>query len=409
MVTHEASYYIQVGKDNPYVVPIACIIAGVALALPLIFVLCLKYELICMSPKGVIITISMYAGLLTIGIVTSMTVPMFVQAARSVTITGEVISFSSRRIIGKNQRSVPTPVVEYEYNGKTFQKSMSSARSYGTEIGTEVPLLVSRKSPAKVITPRQRTLTIILVVISLIGGVISIFPLLLLIWALPRLIRAAHSDKVTGRIIEITPCRMEYSSIVKYEYAGQIYESQLSSWSSVRPTIGADATLRVNPKKPNTVISIGQIIFAAFATLVFTAAGVLFGSLGFLIPIDNSAMTFKGDIKDMLIGLLIWGGFILFWLLLGIILLIRVKKKSSKQSLRETGIRQVCTIDDVKVNTAVVVNGMNPVRLICSSGGRTYTVKTKIPDGSSCPYGVGDDIDIYVDPNNEKKFLADLK
>ena len=39
MVIKEASYSIEVGKNNPHVKPVACIIAGVALALPMIFVL----------------------------------------------------------------------------------------------------------------------------------------------------------------------------------------------------------------------------------------------------------------------------------------------------------------------------------------------------------------------------------
>ena len=93
MVIKEASYSIEVGKNNPYIKPIACIIAGVALALPLIFVLLLWYDILQISPRGVVIAISMYAGLLMIGIVVSLTAPTFIGAAKAVTLTGKIVDF----------------------------------------------------------------------------------------------------------------------------------------------------------------------------------------------------------------------------------------------------------------------------------------------------------------------------
>ncbi|MBR6199136.1 MAG: hypothetical protein IKQ61_02600 [Spirochaetales bacterium] len=403
MVIKEASYSIEVGKNNPYVKPIACIIAGVALALPLIFVLLLWYDILQISPRGVVIAISMYAGLLTIGIIVSMTVPTFIGAAKAVTLTGKIVDFKTR-FVSRQSRGV-FPIVEYSYGGQIYQKSLPNSRNL--DVGSQVTLLVHRKNPAKSITKKQLALCIIVTILS----VFAVFPIGFLLvffsWGLPTFIRAAHSDKVTGEIINIASNRMEYSAIVEYEYGGQTYQSQLSSWSSVRPTINDTKTLRVDPRHPDSAISIGQVIFAAFALLVFTAGGILFCSLGFFIPLDNTAVSFKGDIKDVIIGLLIWGGFILFWLLLGIILLIRVKKRENKQSLRDVGIKQVCVIDNVSVNTSIEINGEHPVRLTLSGGGRTYTVKTKT-SFKQCKYHDGDTVDVYIDPQNEKKYLADI-
>ena len=87
----QASYGITYGKDNPYVFGIACIIAGVALAIPLLFVLCLHNGLIQMSSRGVAISISMYAGLLTIALILAMTIPKFKQAANAVKIQATVV------------------------------------------------------------------------------------------------------------------------------------------------------------------------------------------------------------------------------------------------------------------------------------------------------------------------------
>ncbi|MBR6062097.1 MAG: hypothetical protein IKP67_08470 [Spirochaetales bacterium] len=407
MVIKEASYSIEVGKNNPYVKPIACIIAGVALALPLIFVLLLRYGILQISPRGVVIAISMYAGLLTIGIIVSMTAPTFIGAATAVTLTGKIVDFKTR-FVSRQSRGV-FPIVEYSYGGQTYQKSLPNSRNL--DVGSQVTLLVHRKNPAKSITKKQLALCIIVTILS----VFAVFPigflLVLFCWGLPTFIRAAHSDKVTGEVINIASNHMEYSGIVEYEYGGETYQSQLSSWSSVRPTINDTKTLRVDPRHPDSAISIGQVIFAAFALLVFTAGGILFCSLGFFIPLDNTAVSFKGTAngisKDMLIGLLIWGGFILFWLLLGIILLIRVKKRENKQSLRDVGIKQVCVIDNVSVNTSIEINGEHPVRLTLSGGGRTYTVKTKT-SFKQCKYHDGDTVDVYIDPQNEKKYLADI-
>ena len=77
LASKQASYGISYGKDNPYVIGIACIIAGVAIAIPLLFVLCLHSGIIQMSSRGVAISISMYAGLLTIALILAMTIPKF--------------------------------------------------------------------------------------------------------------------------------------------------------------------------------------------------------------------------------------------------------------------------------------------------------------------------------------------
>ncbi len=301
----QASYGITYGKDNPYVFGIACIIAGVALAIPLLFVLCLHSGLIQMSSRGVIISISLYAGVLTIALILAMTIPKFRQAANAVKIQATVVDF--KNIINKH--------------GPVF------------------------------------------------------YP------------------------------------IVKYEYNGESYTVQLDSWSSSQPSVGSEMEIRINPKKPKTIVTKGELIFSIFALIIFTGAGILFGSIGFIVDANesqidtNSLNTTSGD---MGIGLIIWGGFIVFWLLLGIIICIVTKKRHGKQLLKETGIKTTCIIVDVSVNESIEINGENPVKLTCSADGKMYTVKTKT-SSHKCNYRAGEKIDFYFDPNNSKKYFVDLK
>ena len=299
----QASYGITYGKDNPYVFGIACIIAGVALAIPLLFVLCLHSGLIQMSSRGVIISISLYAGVLTIALILAMTIPKFRQAANAVKIQATVVDF--KNIINKH--------------GPVF------------------------------------------------------YP------------------------------------IVKYEYNGESYTIQLDSWSSKQPDIGSEMEIRINPKKPKTIVTKGELIFSIFALIIFTGAGIIFGSIGFIVDVSPSEINTEslnsGDIGFFSI---IWGGFIVFWLLLGIIICVVTKKRHGKQLLKETGIKTTCIIVDVSVNESIEINGENPVKLTCSADGKMYTVKTKT-SSHKCNYRAGEKIDFYFDPNNSKKYFVDLK
>ncbi|MCR4714934.1 MAG: DUF3592 domain-containing protein [Treponemataceae bacterium] len=298
------SYGISYGQDNPYIIGIACIIAAVALAIPFVFALCLSSGIIKMSPKGVIISISMYAGLLTIALILSMTIPKFRQAANAVKITGSVVNFKS--IINK----------------------------YG------------------------------------------------------------HV----------------YYPIVKYEYNGQPYTIQLDSWSSSQPSIGSEIPIRVNPKKPHKLVTKGELVFSIIALVIFTCAGILFCSIGFMANESNTQINTEAlstNSGDMSIGLIIWISFIAFWLLLGIIICVVTRIRHGKHSLKETGIKTTCLIIDVNVNTSVEINGENPVKLTCSDKDKTFTVKAKASPGEY-KYRTGNKIDIYFDPNNSKKFFADL-
>ena len=106
-------------------------------------------------------------------------------------------------------------------------------------------------------------------------------------------------------------------------------------------------------------------------------------------------------------GLIIWCSFIAFWLLLGIIICVVTKKRHVKGKLKETGIKKTAIILDVKINENVEINGENPVKLTCSLDGQTFILKTKT-QSQKCKYRMGNIIDIYFDPNNEKKYFADL-
>ena len=295
------SYGISYGQDNPYIIGIACIIAGVALGLPMLFGLLIQQGIIQMSEEAIIKTISLYVGGITIALGLSMTLPKLVPAAHAVKITGKIADFTTG----------------------------SSSRS------------------------GQAT----------------------------------------------------YSPVVEYEYEGQLYKADLSSWSSKQPVIGNPVSLRVNPKKPGKVISAKEVVFCIIALLVLTAAGVLVGSLGFVVKGWESQPSSSN--ADAGFGLIIWGGFVAFWLLLGIIICLVTKKKHSKQSLKKTGIKTSCMIIDVNVNENLFVNGMNPAKLTCSADGKMYTIKTKVTP-EKCEYRAGNTIDLYFDPTNEKRFYADI-
>lgn len=304
LASKQASYGISYGQDNPYIFGIACIIVSVALALPLLFVLFLQSGIIQMSPKGVIITISMYVGVLTIALVLSMTIPKFKQAAKAVKISATVVDYKN---------------------------------------------IINNHGPV-------------------------------------------------------------YYPIVKYEYNGQTYTTQLDSWSSSQPIVESKMIIRINPKNPNKIVTKGEVIFSIFALIIFTGAGILFGSIGFIASESNTQVNIEPsntNSGDMNIGLIIWCSFIAFWLLLGIIICLVTKKRQGKQSLKETGIKTTGIIVDVNVNTSVEINGENPVKLTCSANGKMYTIKTKVTPGK-CKYRAGQTIDLYFDPNNEKRFLADL-
>ncbi len=300
----QASYGITYGKDNPYVFGIACIIAGVALAIPLLFVLCLHSGIIQMSSKGVAISISMYAGVLTIALILSMTIPKFKQAAKAVKISATVVDYKN---------------------------------------------IINNHGPV-------------------------------------------------------------YYPIVKYECNGQTYTTQLDSWTSSPPIVESKMIIRINPKNPNKIVTKGELVFSIFALIIFTGAGILFGSIGFIANESNTQVNIEPsntNSGDMKIGLIIWCSFIAFWLILGIIICLVTKKRQGKKSLKETGIKTTGTIVDVNVNTSVEINGENPVKLTCSVDGKMYTVKAKT-FLQKCKYRAGDKLDFYFDPNNSKKYLVDL-
>ena len=73
----------------------------------------------------------------------------------------------------------------------------------------------------------------------------------------------------------------------------------------------------------------------------------------------------------------------------------------------ENGIRKYCQIIEVDAKTNVEVNGQNPVKIICSVEGETITIKRNLFWRNQ--YKVGDRIMVYFDPDNEKRFYADLK
>ncbi len=398
-----ASYSITVGKNNPYTNAIGCITAGVLLGLPLIFLFMIQLGFIQITHGQLTKVISIYSGAITIGIITALTLPTFIQARKAVKLTGEISSFTPLTVTTRNSKRKTWYIVEYCHEGKIYQKAMDFASSYGKANGTEIPLLVYRKNPAKAITKNHLTVCIILTILSFF---LPFFPLIFLFWSLPTFIRALKSEKTTGRLVSIITGKYEFSSIVKYKFEGKEYKAELPSQSSAYPTIGGPITLHIAPEKPESPISFGQVIFAAFSFIVFFAAGILFASLGFIIHVENDGMLVAGNALSWT-GYLIWGSFSLFWLLLGNILLITTQKKIKKENLIFTGRKIQCVITEVSVNTSVMINGLYPVNLTCYGEGRSFNLKTRTGT-DNCLLKKGKTINIFVDPENEQNFIADF-
>ncbi|MCR4939166.1 MAG: hypothetical protein K5930_03530, partial [Treponemataceae bacterium] len=238
---------------------------------------------------------------------------------------------------------------------------------------------------------------------------------LILSMTIPKFKQAAKAVKISATVVDykniINNHGPVYYPIVKYEYNGQTYTTQLDSWSSSQPIVESKMIIRINPKKPNKIVTKGELVFSIFALIIFTGAGILFGSIGFIANESNSQVNIEPsntNSGDMKIGLIIWCSFIAFWLILGIIICLVTKKRQGKKSLKETGIKTTCMIVDVNINENVEINGENPVKLTCSADGKMYTVKTKTLS-HKCDYRAGEKIDFYFDPNNSKKYYVDLK
>ena len=419
MVIHESNYFVETKSDNPYFKGIAFIVAAVFLALPLVFFgVCAFLEtkgLVYLNEEDTIRILCFYAAFLFLAIPIAVVAPNFRRLGKTEKITGKVTDYvARRRQSSKSSGSTGiSPVIEYEYNGKTFQKSLPFMRKK-IEVGENIEIRMDRRNPEKIITEQQYNLFLILVILSIFSPYIFLIVLIIrgaanLFQGRAVFIPKKHCEKITARVIELLDNQQEYASVVEYNYNGRDYTKQLASWSTLRPFVGSTVKLRINPQQPEKIASFGELIFSIFAVVIFSIGSIIFLVLGIKAPSSNMEVTYNPSAysSDNHIGLIIWIGFILVFLLIGIIYCIWVKNRSGNQTLMENGIRKYCQIIEVDAKTNVEVNGQNPVKIVCSVEGETITIKRNLFWRNQ--YKVGDGIYVYFDPDNEKRFYADLK
>lgn len=264
----------------------------------------------------------------------------------------------------------------------------------------------------------QMTEEQVLTLVSLFSG--GLVLALILCFTLPIFHRAANADKVPGKIVDIETYmhtnngrRYEsYSPVVEYDYEGQHYKKELASASTKKPEIGNEINLKIYRKNPNKVIVTKEVVFSAFMTVVFSAMAVAFSIPGILNLTGNGSLMdlenaepVEGGIEGPALFILL--GFTILFTLIGVIICVVTKKKNGKERLKETGIKKEYMITEVSINTNVEINGENPVVVTCYCDGKSLTLKTKT-SSRKFKFHEGDKIDIYFDPNNEKKFFADF-
>ena len=267
----------------------------------------------------------------------------------------------------------------------------------------------------------QMTEDQVLTLVSLFSGGLTLA--LILCFTLPIFHRAANADKVPGKIVDIETYmhtnngrRYEsYSPVVEYDYEGQHYKKELASSSTKKPDIGGEINLKIYRKNPNKVIVTKEVVFSAFMTVVFSAMAVAFSIPGILNLTGNGSLMNWDTAESSTVGgggidgpaFLILLGFTILFTLIGIIICVITKKGKGKKNLIETGIKKEYMITEVSINTNVEINGENPVVITCFCEGSSLTLKTKT-HSLKCKFHEGDKINVYFDPENEKKYAADF-
>lgn len=260
-----------------------------------------------------------------------------------------------------------------------------------------------------------------LTLVSLFSGGLTLA--IILCFTLPIFHRASNAEKVTGKIVDVTVITHTsngrrysyYSPVVEYDYEGKHYKKELASSSTKEPEIGEEINLKVYTKNPNKVLNTKEVVFSAFMTVIFSAMALVFSIPGILNLTGNgnlmnweSAETSTNTAGGLeLPALLIGFGLAFLFTLIGIIICVATKKKHGKAQLKETGIKKEYIITEISINTNVEINGENPVVVTCYSNGSSLTLKAKT-SSRKFKFHEGDKIDIYFDPNNEKKFFADF-
>ena len=408
MAYHGMAYNIEYLNEKHDSIGWAFIIAGLALAFPMFVFFLAQKGIIYFPANAGVIFVAFYSGAITIAIALAFTLPMILGYARGILVKAKIVGFNSRHYVGTARRYSSLPVVEFEVDGNSIQKTFSFLPVKDKSVGAQVNLLVVKNKPAKAMAEKWPKIVGIITLLSFVFAGLLFIPIFFF-WFIPTIVRAKKSAKVTGKIVGVTQGMETYSPLVEYEVNGKKYKSSPNSWSSVRPAVGSPVSIKVDSANPKKIFTGGNLAFSILALCVFSIAGIIFASMGFVAN-KNSSIEIH-EFNAPLLGYLIWLGFSSIFFLIGIAKILSTKAKAAKaeknERLKKYGARIYSVVKEARVNESVIVNGANPLRLVCEGGGRTFILKTRISPFEKKPKA-GSRIIVYVDGSDEKNYFIDL-
>lgn len=181
----------------------------------------------------------------------------------------------------------------------------------------------------------------------------------------------SHADLVDAEIVDMTASQDNVRVLIAYEYDGKSYGPAMLNGYSSSMYVGGTVEIYVDRENPSD-FSWGRGI----AQTILLILGLVFAGIG--------------------------GG----------IFLVRAISGSGAKRLVKEGDKLVGKVENVSRNTAVEINGENPWVVVCTwtkSNGEIYRFKSKnIYTDPMDTFRPGDDIIIYVDRNNMKKYYVDV-
>lgn len=181
----------------------------------------------------------------------------------------------------------------------------------------------------------------------------------------------SHADLVDAEIVDMTASHDNVRVLIAYEYDGKTYGPAVLNGYSSSMYVGGTVEIYVDRENPSD-FSWGSGI----AQTILLILGLVFAGIG--------------------------GG----------IFLVRAISGSGAKRLVTEGDKLVGKVEGVSQNTAVFINGQHPWVVTCvwtKSNGEIYRFKSKnIYTDPMDSFRPGDDIIIYVDRNNMKKYYVDV-
>lgn len=181
----------------------------------------------------------------------------------------------------------------------------------------------------------------------------------------------SHADLVEAKIVDMSGTSQNPKVMIVYEYGDETYGPALLGGYSSSMYVGGTVEVYVDRENPSD-FSWGSGI----AQTILLILGLVFAGIG--------------------------GG----------IFLVRAISGSGAKRLVKEGDKLVGKVEGVSQNTAVFINGQHPWVVTCvwtKSNGEIYRFKSKnIYTDPMDSFRPGDDIIIYVDRNNMKKYYVDV-